>query len=1505
MEVITPIRRALEDEHVIGVDPKLKPDLPGVWRRRIHAFTGRAISDKALTAEQEMRSGLQRLQGLTMTAGIVSGLDVAPDRLSIGAAPGQARLRVGPGFGLARSGEDIAIGAARQVGLASLPIVVPVTIADALRGAGAAAPPATTVVGAPSPGPDRFAIDEPIATRLVTALPRKVALTLGEAIDKPAAADLPRCAILVAQPVNATILPRLGDDCPPDPRDDPYCDLQQIDGCRLVLFFWPSEMVARTAGPDYSYPLPGPGQRSRLAWRIFDLEAISQGEEMHPWEAFGLPLALIGFDQDWKLEFVDRAAVVRKGGAPLPRTPLVPQSGTPQLWQARIEQLVEHMGSLPDLDAATLHAALTRVPPAGVLPASCYDPFARRQHFFPAGFALSAVPIPRSNLDLAIRDAALLAPINPSVPDRVELLIPVPDPMYEPGLLEVATVDPAFAAAIDAFGEDRGHWLARRGFVRRRYERLMESVSGVALGWPAVASPPEEAAPHPGDTPPDLARTRRFAAGAATKVHSVTTTATLTVAPGDTLWLWLKVHDAAGLTGLSLRLSAAESPGAFAPGVFWGEATGLPIAAANAGSLPARRVGDLPGAGVWTKLAIPADREWQPAGGTLASLKIAGVEFAQLGGDIEFGAFGKTDAQGGEITWIADEAPGSAVFHLDNPQAAVEWPWTDVAGRDYAGLGEFGTARDGNSRKVVVIETFKSEWDQPFLAADMARLEEVGIDAYLGEVEGKINASNDAIDLGFLRARSDIYRVRQFMLGADSASRLVTSPSLADLALRDEGARATSEGISKFIEAVRIRKAEGVAFQSPPPAPPTGPAPPSPPRPPREVAIDNTRFRASVMTNNVFARIAAQPSAFAAAGLVSTTVSTAKPAFDAASLFQPSAGLTLQPLQLELAAPVVTLTPQANFAASLLASRIAADSNRYVPKDVRAQRPLPGLIERTISVAERLKPAPAVQALEFAIASKAAVLQTLRQLMESAAASNGATRPPGVPLGDLGVPGFGIVKNGAPPPTLDLLFADQKADSRNYGDIDVLLGQSDSKHESDYFTAAVNAIDNAIAMMRLVEGRIALYESLAGRARATRDEILGLTGEAAAQLRSIDTEVEEARHDIATAQMLLAEETARVETLNARRSATLADHVPVIAYRRVRECQHRSSAPSQELLAGLAPPPLAACRRDHPDTPDELKRFAALLGEAPVKWFPRVAAEVSRIDRIEAARNALDYTRLLAGAAQALAFEPRAVASSKGTARFLGGAIRAMHAQQQTLVARRLASFSAASAAVASLTLSEAHTQLRETASLGDLAAGKHRHGALTALASAELVGTLEIAACLHAGFAGVAPVIRLAWAEILSEFDRPADLHSLAGLPRWGEVPREIRHNLQGLVDFLFGRIDRTSDKAVTFFNDLVRAAMLLAAHSPVDLIIQAQLVAEAPARIGSRLVLDLDPKRVRKGMFAHIRDAEDRLIAKAVIDDIGDGRAGARIVANFIKVAAIVPSMRVVLTADAGRLR
>ncbi|WBY06450.1 hypothetical protein PIB19_12670 [Sphingomonas sp. 7/4-4] len=596
--------------------------------------------------------------------------------------------------------------------------------------------------------------------------------------------------MLVARPVTATILGRPMDACPPDARDDAYVDLQRIDGAQLALFLWPGEVTATDGSPDYALPGYDKAQRNRLAYATFDNEKLFGEDDMHPWDAWGVPLATIGFNPDWSLAFVDRFSVVRTGGTPGNRTPLVPMTGDPRLWQARIDQFVGQLVEQPSFDEVLLRDTFVRLPPVGLLPRDLFDPVLRRQTFFPGSFALSAIPVPQSNLDLAIREAAALASYNRSAPDRVELLVPVPDTVYEPRLLEIEVADPRFATTMAAFATDRARWLATREIGRRRLDRLNEAISGQPVRWPAADLPIGEDSPDPGDQPPvECTRTRRFdETGATVRLHTMSGgAASLPVAKSDIVWVWVRIHSAANLTGLSLRLGEATSPGFlanFSKGVFWGAAEGF------LGEL--FKGGALPPVGRWTRLEIPASQAWDASGGGLESFAVNGVEFGQRGGQVEWGPFGTTDASGNLATFIADDAPaGAALFSgtagQTNPSAG--WPWKAVPGREDIVVGDFGTIEANGVREVAALDPFRDQWKQDFLKQDFAQLEELGLDAFLGQIRARLDATNDAIDLGFIRARSDIYRVRQYMLGADSASRLVTSPTLADLSARDESAR--------------------------------------------------------------------------------------------------------------------------------------------------------------------------------------------------------------------------------------------------------------------------------------------------------------------------------------------------------------------------------------------------------------------------------------------------------------------------------------------------------------------------------------------------------------------------------------------------------------------------------------------------------------------------------------------------------------------------------------------
>jgi hypothetical protein len=475
-------------------------------------------------------------------------------------------------------------------------------------------------------------------------------------------------------------------------------------------------------------------------------------------------------------------------------------------------------------------------------------------------------------------------------------------------------------------------------------------------------------------------------------------------------------------------------------------------------------------------------------------------------------------------------------------------------------------------------------------------------------------------------------------------------------------------------------------------------------------------------------------------------------------------------------------------------------------------------------------------------------------------------------------------------PTLAQLLADGKLADPLFEDADTLPVNQDQKHEADYFTAAVQAIDNSIAIMRLVEGRIALFQKLAGSLHDLRAAITGSADEAATYLRAVDVEVAEARHDLGTAERLRNEDRARVAAVNARRAAILQNQVRAIAWRRARAVDVRDELPLIEVASGLAPDPVAVCRREHDEVPSEIHDYIQLLREVPVSWFPAIAAMVHRIEQLESAHIAI---RTMFERAMTPRFMAAAAEVSAGN-RFLKGVQNAMVAGRRVVEARRMSVAMLDVARIPQLSLKEAHAQLGAMATIGDLIAGSHRQPALIRAATDEIEAISSIASCLHESFGEVAPIVRLGWAETLSEFDRPAQLSTLASLRGWGEVPMELRRTLQSFVDWLFSRIDRSDDAAEDAINELVRICLLMAAHSPVDKIIPAHLVAPAPAKLGSKLFLNLDITRVRKGMLTLVRDDRDRIISRAVIDDIVDGRAQATVTHIESAITTFTPAMR-----------
>jgi hypothetical protein len=199
--------------------------------------------------------------------------------------------------------------------------------------------------------------------------------------------------------------------------------------------------------------------------------------------------------------------------------------------------------------------------------------------------------------------------------------------------------------------------------------------------------------------------------------------------------------------------------------------------------------------------------------------------------------------------------------------------------------------------------------------------------------------------------------------------------------------------------------------------------------------------------------------------------------------------------------------------------------------------------------------------------------------------------------------------------------------------------------------------------------------------------------------------------------------------------------------------------------------------------------------------------------------------------------------------------------------------------------------------SIGDLLDIPHGRPQVAQLSAQELEQISMVAACLWASFADVLPALRLDWVERLSEFDDAADLRRLSSLPRWGEVDPLARRDLQGMVDWLFQRIDQSEPEAVATMSDLVRVALLLASHAPVDKIVAAAVAEATTVKQGGSVRLKVDPRRVRIGMHVLLFNG-NQTVARGVIEDVSAGGAITRVVDAYQESIKLAQDARVQIT-------
>jgi hypothetical protein len=300
-----------------------------------------------------------------------------------------------------------------------------------------------------------------------------------------------------------------------------------------------------------------------------------------------------------------------------------------------------------------------------------------------------------------------------------------------------------------------------------------------------------------------------------------------------------------------------------------------------------------------------------------------------------------------------------------------------------------------------------------------------------------------------------------------------------------------------------------------------------------------------------------------------------------------------------------------------------------------------------------------------------------------------------------------------------------------------------------------------------------------------------------------------------------------------------------------------------------------------------------------VRWYVYVRALLDRFDRLDVLHGAVLNARTRA------AFKaPGEAAALTGieTAGKLGkGVIKTFAAQQRVLSDMRSGIAQLDLTAFAGLSWQQSRDQAEDVLSLGDLVDAGHGRTDVAQAAAREIEQTSRIAACLYAAFGDVLPRIRLEWAERLSQFDDPITLRNLATLPRWGEVEYLERREMQGLVDWLYSRVDALQPGAVGLVSDLVRICILLASHAPVGQIIAGHVPRPTVVAPGRRVEINVDLTRIHVGMQVLMYE-QQTVVARGVVKDLASGMAAAQIVETARPSLTLGTGARVHFTA-AGR--
>jgi hypothetical protein len=794
---------------------------------------------------------------------------------------------------------------------------------------------------------------------------------------------------------------------------------------------------------------------------------------------------------------------------------------------------------------------------------------------------------------------------------------------------------------------------------------------------------------------------------------------------------------------------------------------------------------------------------------------------------------------------------------------------------------------------------------------DLNNLTTNGLQALITSLNARVSQANDLLDTAFLTAQTDIYRFRNYVLGASAATALATSSVLANIAT-GETASATAENLQNYISAVLPPPTTTTTTSGAPGSPPTttttttnlpvlhlpiqipvrepvvfGSTPFQIKDPSFTTAlassfapkVQNMRSRALSTGLNEISRAA--PIIYRPATPIyrPTPVSIPISGLNQATIQQAQSGLTVST---DVFRDISTLPKiDTNIGRSFTAGPtqiIAPGQNASATTtDITNQSPLAGaqLNLRTLTIAQRLQQSPSQEAMFYAISNRLSFLQTLQTLENdlNLVADDLPILVDDLPTTPPTIPGFvGVTSH-----TFSEFLAPNNANLMARIQSPYLASDAS---EATLFSVGVRVVEQHTMLLRALEARVQQYSDFVTMCTNALQHIRNDIQQAQTYVTQLTNNLLQERQNVAFTSALLADEVQQVQNTNAQRQQVLATSVQLIAYTRARTLEATDTAPSRQLVPASVTSPVPTCLQQSIAIPPELREIIGQLREAPVNWLPSANSQVSSLERPPLLQELAMNTQ--ARAVQLLQM-PQLPSSATGeTGTYASTIAHVYTANQQLFRGYQIQRASVQPAALTNMSWSQQVASVQNFAAVNDLISADSVHTEVSNAVARLIQQISSVATCLYTRVSIAQPIDRLTWAEYLRGTGLSVQLQSLAVLPGWNQLAYTDRQQMQLLVDFLFGQIDQSNSAAMAFMSDVVRTSILLASDVPVDNIIPGNIIARVQPAIGGTVSLSLPSDRISSGMYVNLYSGAT-LAARGVVSDLDSSTVKATVTDVF----------------------